>query len=535
MARPAGSPPTIKGFTFIRQLGSGGFSDVYLYEQELPRRQVAVKVLLTDELTTANRAAFVAEANVMAQLSTHPYIVSIFHADVSDDSRPFFVMEYYKGPSLADRYKSQPLSVADAVRVGVQVSSAVATGHAANILHRDIKPANVLTNEYGRPGLTDFGISSTVDDDAPLMTVTSAGRAGTLATTVSQSAGLSIPWSPPEMFDDEPSPDFRSDVFSLAATVHTLLAGRTPFEVAGGKNSSLDLMGRIERGAITPIDRDDIPGSLTSVLGKGMAVEPANRYATAVDFARALQRVELELGYAPTAIDVPNLVVPAAELSRDTASEDATRARGITTVNAQPAPAPQPVPTPAPSGVPVAEATAAGSATATATPAPIEGTVLRPPRQGQLDTAAPVAAPPKKRGRAAVVVTLVALTLVVAVTAIVFSNVSSPSDEATLPPVASVGDDDAVVGTAVPAPVLAAATRSADGSQVTFTWTNPTPVEGDSYVWEQVDGLSDERVRTSDPSAIVTGVGQNTTVCVKVYVLRSGELSPDPLEICEPS
>src|SRR5690606_20190665 len=78
MRRPASTPPELPGHTFVRLLGSGGFSDVFLYEQQLPRRRVAVKVLLLDELTPANRAAFVAEANLMAQLSAHPYIVTIY-------------------------------------------------------------------------------------------------------------------------------------------------------------------------------------------------------------------------------------------------------------------------------------------------------------------------------------------------------------------------------------------------------------------------------------------------------------------------
>ncbi len=310
MARAAAAPPELKGFTFVKPLGSGGFSDVHLYDQELPRRRVAVKVLLTEGLTAASREAFVAEANVMAQLSAHPYIVSIHTADVADDGRPYFIMEYCSGPSLADRYKAQPLSVVETLRTGVRLSSAIATAHQAGILHRDIKPANVLTNDYGWPALTDFGISSAVEDhELPLHTttrpVTDSG-----ATTGSQSVGMSIPWSPPEMFDDQPRPDVRSDVFSLAATLYTLLAGRTPFEIPGRPNGALDLMGRIERGDITPMDRTDVPASLLAVLRKGMAVSRAERFASAVDFARALQRVEMELNYAPTTIDVPNLVVP---------------------------------------------------------------------------------------------------------------------------------------------------------------------------------------------------------------------------------
>ena len=143
MRRPTSQPPVLPGYTFVKVLGSGGFSDVFLYEQKLPRRRVAVKVLLTEQLTPATRAAFVGEANLMAQLSTHPYIVTIYQADVASDDRPYFVMEYCSGPSLAELYKREPFSVADALRTGVRLSSAIATAHSAGILHRDIKPAKI--------------------------------------------------------------------------------------------------------------------------------------------------------------------------------------------------------------------------------------------------------------------------------------------------------------------------------------------------------------------------------------------------------
>ena len=315
MRRAPSSPPELPGYTPIQLLGSGGFADVFLYEQRLPRRRVAVKVLLTEELRRDTRAQFVAEANLMAQLSAHPFIVTIFHADVSADGRPYFVMEYCSGPSLAERYKRERFAVEDALRTGIRLAGAVATAHAAGILHRDIKPANVLTNDYGWPALTDFGISSNLEGELPVHTVTSPADAS--ATSSGQSAiGMSVPWSPAEMFEDDPRPDQRSDVFSLAATVHTLLAGRTPFEIPGRPNGSLDLIGRIERGAITPIDRADVPRSLAAVLAKGMAVRREDRYPSAVEFARALQRVELELGYAATTIEVPNLA------SERTATDD---------------------------------------------------------------------------------------------------------------------------------------------------------------------------------------------------------------------
>jgi serine/threonine protein kinase len=348
--RTEGEPPALTGFEFVRPLGSGGFSDVFLYEQQLPRRQVAVKVLVTDEGTATNTEAFIAEANVMARLSTHPYIVSIHGAGVADDGRPYFIMEYYGGASLAQQYKERPLPVAEVLRVGVRLASAVATAHAAGILHRDIKPANVLTNEYGRPGLTDFGISSRLEEEAVLQTVTRLRAGDTAGTggTGGQSVGLSVPWSPPEMFSDDPSPDVRSDIFSLAATLYTLLAGRSPFEVPGGPNQSADLMSRIERGAVVPLDRDDVPASLATVLHQGMAIDRARRPATALEFARALQRIELELAYAATPIEIPGVEVPRTTTRLETVDAEQTMLREARTGMVPQPPHPPPPPPPSP-------------------------------------------------------------------------------------------------------------------------------------------------------------------------------------------
>ena len=563
MRRAPSLPPELAGFDYVRHIGAGGFADVFLYEQKLPRRNVAVKVLLLEELTAATRASFVAEANLMAQLSTHPYIVTIYHADVATDGRPYFVMEYCSGPSLSDRYKREPFSVVDALRTGVRISSAVATAHSAGILHRDIKPANVLTNAYGWPALTDFGISSAVEDELPIHTVTGfiTSQQATEGTTGSQSVGMSIPWSPPEMFDDDPQPDVRADVFSLAATIHTLLAGRSPFEIVGRSNGTLDLIGRIERGAVTPITRDDVPRTLIAVLQKGMASRKEDRYPSAIEFARALQRVELELGYAPTTIEVPN--VEALHEERPVGGgDDETRVRSVATILAQPlapAPAPQQVTPP-----PVTEAeTALRSIPLVHATSPVvgdldEATVMRPwqPAQPAGAAPAPASAPPAEPAapelpylppppapktpasrRGVLIAVFTGLGLLI-VAALVVAGVLLGGDLQRESTPGGSDDDEpsggsAVVQDTVPVPENGTATASADGTSVTFSWENPDEEDGDSYRYARSETPS-EIMPANGTEVTIDGLAPGARSCIDAYIVRGGTLSVEPLTICHP-
>lgn len=536
MKRSPSQPPELPGYEFVKVLGSGGFSDVFLYEQALPRRKVAVKVLLAENIDESTQADFVAEANVMAQLSAHPFIVTIHHADIAADARPYFVMEYCSGPSLAERYKREVFTVEDALRTGVRLSSAVATAHGAGILHRDIKPANVLTNDFGWPALTDFGISSALEEELPVHTTSLHDLkrdAPEVESSGSRAIGLSVPWSPPEMFDDEPQRDMRSDVFSLAATIHTLLAGRTPFEIPGRSNGTLDLIGRIERGAITRLSRPDVPATLIAVLQKGMATRPADRFGSAVEFARALQRVELELGYAPTSIDVPHLAV-AARRQGDADPEDETRARSIVTVEAQKAPAKR-IEVPA---MPAKNV----DATQRRLPLPVvfsepehaERTVIRP--AAVVAAEAPgerIAAAPGPRSRRPLLYALAAVAVIAVVVGIgVLVSALLPASTAGSPaPSAAAGDGGGIVVSVVPDPVLVSAKAQAGGTSVTFVWKNPKPEPGDQYQWVR-EGTTDPPTVTSRPQATVSGLAPGSPVCIDVTVIRAGRTSANPLKAC---
>ncbi len=279
-------PPSLPGFSHVHVLGSGGFADVFLYEQNMPRRQVAVKVMLSEVVNDHVRQMFQAEANLMAQLSAHPSILTVYQASVSSDGRPYLVMELCSS-ALSNRYRAERLPVAEVLRIAVKIGSAIETAHRAGVLHRDIKPSNILLTAYGHPVLSDFGIAATLNE--------SDDR---------EAVGMSIPWSAPEVLMDETAGTVATEVWAFAATVYSLLAGRSPFEVPGESNKSADLISRINRAKPQPIDRSDVPQSLERALVRAMSRKPENRQGSVLELVHELQTVESEIGVPQTPVEV---------------------------------------------------------------------------------------------------------------------------------------------------------------------------------------------------------------------------------------
>lgn len=282
---PQSAPPDLPNLTFVRGLGSGGYAQVFLYEQSNPRMLVAVKVLADEGLSEHARESFAAEANAMAELADHPNIVQVFRTDITADGRPYLVMKYYPQQNLLDRAQAERLSVPEVLRIGIRIACAVETAHRAGILHRDIKPANILTSQYGEPGLADFGISTLIGGDG-----------------AAEAEGVSVPWAPPEaLFGTSPA-DATSDVYSLGATLWHLLVGRSPFVVQGGDNTSFALMRRIREQPVPRTGRDEVPVSLERLLTQSMSKRSVDRPQSALAFARALQEIEREQRWPTTSL-----------------------------------------------------------------------------------------------------------------------------------------------------------------------------------------------------------------------------------------
>lgn len=281
---PPPSGPALPGMTLLQLLGTGGFAEVYLYERHHPRGRVAVKLLRS--LDDVQRRQFIAEADTMAELADHPFIVPVYGAGTAPDGRPYLVMAYYPN-DLARRMREKPLSVPEVLRFGIQLASAVETAHRSGIIHRDIKPSNVLLNAYGVMGLADFGIASRPAERA-----------------ADEQVGVSLPWAPREVLTGASDGSVLSDVYSLGATIWTLLVGHAPFYLPGGDNSDRAVIDRIVHRRAPDPHRPDAPASLDRLLQQTLAKEPAHRPQSALELARHLQRIEQEMRLARTEIVV---------------------------------------------------------------------------------------------------------------------------------------------------------------------------------------------------------------------------------------
>jgi serine/threonine protein kinase len=542
--RPAAPPPHIPGFTYVSLLGSGGFSDVYLYEQDRPRRKVAVKVLLSDLKTDGARRRFESEANLMAQLSSHPFIVTIFEAEVTDGGHSYLAMEYCSRPSLDVRYRRQRFSVDEVLAVGIQVASAVETAHRAGIAHRDIKPANILVTDYNRPALTDFGIS------------------GTLGTDADEDAGMSIPWSPPEQFRDEAVDGVLVDVWALGATLYTLLAGRSPFVLPGADNSQRELISRITSMPLPRLGRADVPESLELALGTAMAKSASSRYSSAHAFALALQRIQAELNLSVTPFEVLEERQPEEDRPDDGAEE--TRVRSVASIDPEktgsgptfpsrtwplaggpegspgtpttalgrsvPAPLPPAVPAMPAAVLPAAAPPMAAPSTQNADDY-TQATVLRGSRdQARQEQAADRQVQDDADGHpdhskrnlwlAISGGTLLVLAIIVGI--VVASAAPQPkaleTDQPSKPP-ADALDDGSVPDVAK----LAGGARA--GGTVRFTWTNPQPKPGDTYKWRIKTVKGGGSYQSTPVPRVDVSVNPKEPTCVQVIIVRKDGLA----------
>src|SRR2546430_1830397 len=273
-------------YAIERELGSGGMATVYLAHDKKHDRKVAIKILHSELAAVLGADRFLQEIRVTANLQ-HPHILGLIDSGViSEDAgelkgRPYYVMPYVEGESLRQRLdKEQQLPVSDSVRVATEVASALDYAHRQGVIHRDIKPENILLHD-GSAIVADFGIA---------LAVTQAGGARITQTGLS----LGTPgYMSPEQAMGERTITARSDIYSLGAVTYETLAGEPPF--TGPTVQAIVARVMTEEPRPLTAQRRSVPPNVAAAVSHALEKVPADRFATAHEFADALNNPSFTL------------------------------------------------------------------------------------------------------------------------------------------------------------------------------------------------------------------------------------------------
>ncbi|MCL2784315.1 MAG: serine/threonine protein kinase [Propionibacteriaceae bacterium] len=509
------TPPEIPGFTFIRELGRGGFADVFLYSQITPRREVAVKVLHADMAGSESAARLNKEADAMAGLSGHQNIITVFSSGVAVDGRPYLVMEYYPGAALAQGLRKTQWSLTNVLKIGIQLAGALESAHCyeipgggtQGILHRDVKPANILMDRWGRPVLGDFGIAMTNAEAAE-------GKA----------QGMSIPWSPPEAFDKNPVPTRQSDIWSLAATIYALLTGRAPFEVLGGDNKAHAMIDRIRHEPYRPLGRVDTPDSLDQILSTAMAKLPTARYPSMRAFGMALRQVEAELDLPPTQMDILE-DSGSQRIEDEDGDAGGTELRPLKMINPSLPIISDSVQTHESLGIfdrPAPQIQPGAYDEVVLAPTQVRPLALTPMEDTtDVDTSVQ---PPKDKSAPlwkTFLILGIIVAIVVLVVVVIYVRDPEGNYEPTPSPPTSASKQTPQGDIDIPlSPTEISGEVNLEESVIVFTWTNPDPHEGDKYQYT-VDPPGE--THTTSVTTVTVPIPESTKImCIKVRVIRNG-------------
>jgi eukaryotic-like serine/threonine-protein kinase len=285
-------------YTLERELGRGGMATVYLARDLRHDRPVALKVLRPELAASLGPERFLREIRLTARLQ-HPHILPV-HDSGEAAGQLWYTMPYVEGESLRARLeREKQLPLEDALQISQQVLAALGYAHARGVIHRDIKPENILL-QAGEAVVADFGIAHALD---------AAG--GERLTGTGLALGTPLYMSP-EQGAGEGGVGARSDIYSLGCVLYEMLAGEPPFT---GPNAQAVIARRIaEPPRGIRVIRDAVPESVECAVQRALARVPADRFATAAEFAHALSLFPRTQGGAGSEAKWRRWIVPAAAL-----------------------------------------------------------------------------------------------------------------------------------------------------------------------------------------------------------------------------
>jgi eukaryotic-like serine/threonine-protein kinase len=276
----------ISHYRIIRKIGAGGMGEVYLAEDALLGRKVALKILPAEFTRDEGRLRrFEQEARAVSALN-HPGILTVFEVGQIDDVR-FIATEFIEGKTIRQTSAERRVGVDEAIDIGIQVANALAVAHQAGIAHRDIKPENIMVRDDGYVKVLDFGLAKLTepaslaswDPEAPTMAIANTEPGMVMGT---------ISYMSPEQARGH-DVDGRSDIFSLGVVLYELIAGRTPFQ---GSTPTDVIVSMITSEPPRLADyAPGIPVDLERIIGKMLIKDRSLRHQTAKELSGELRKL----------------------------------------------------------------------------------------------------------------------------------------------------------------------------------------------------------------------------------------------------
>ena len=458
------------------RLAQGGMGEVWKgYDIQLGR-PVAIKALRGDLGVTqeAKLLRLRAEAHNSANLA-HPNIAALFEY-YEHDGIGFLIMEYVPSKSLADLYHEQngPMDPIKLLPILVQTARGLFVAHSHGVIHRDVKPANIMVSDSGEVKITDFGVSYSTNQEQ----ITQDGMV----------VGTAQYISPEQAQGKHATP--QSDIYSLGATLFAMLIGQSPYEyfyadVLGDSQRQVRaerLKSVILNNPLPKLNRPDVPAEVERVLRKALSRTPEDRYYSALEFARDMQRVQQALYGRAVQTTVEGVPDYPQNMYAQTSAFDQS--------------------------APVAKQHARWAK-------PLAVTVA-----------------------AAAAVVVMALAFVT----VVMPNMDASSDNSKVQVQnhgaqnhAEDDPDSAITSGSVPSVQDLTGEYTADG-KVRFTWVNPSPKDGDSYAWSLVgDSGTDPNAQgtTTESTSIEIDPADGAQTCVQVSLVRADrQMSENPMIAC---
>jgi len=278
---------TVSHYTILEKLGGGGMGVVYKARDEKLDRLVALKFLpphlsADDEV----KQRFISEAKAASALD-HTNICTVFEIEETEDGQMFIAMAYYDGDTLKKRIESEPISVADTLKTGIQIAEGLSRAHAQSIIHRDIKPANLMITSEGIVKIVDFGLAKISD-----ARITQTGY--TLGTAAYMS---------PEQARGE-TVDIRTDLWSLGVILYEMSTGRSPFK---GQQAESVIYSILNENPDPPSSvQSNIPTELEAIIVRCLEKDRDLRFSDMDEVGSELKKVLQEIsGITSSGVAIP--------------------------------------------------------------------------------------------------------------------------------------------------------------------------------------------------------------------------------------